>query len=141
MSSIDIDRVVEQLKVDEGYRPRVYLCSANVQTVGYGHNLEDTDIPEHIAAALLDWKVAQVTSECTRFDWFDGLSAIRKEVIINMVFNLGFTGVSKFKNMIAAIYAGDWPDVGHEMLDSKWHSDVGERAERLARMMVNDRGE
>ena len=139
MSGINIGRVADQLKIDEGFRPKVYSCSAGKLTVGYGHNLEDTDMPEHIASVLLDWKVGKCLAECERFDWFSGLSCTRKEVIINMVFNLGFNGVSKFKNMIAAIYAKDWPDAGHEMLDSKWYRDVGARAERLARMMVNDR--
>jgi lysozyme len=136
MSGIDIDRLAEQLKVDEGYRAKVYTCSAGKLTVGYGWNLEDNNLPETVGHMLLDHGIIQAMRACEKFDWFDGLSGIRKEVIINMVYNLGFTGVSKFKNMIKAIEAEDWIDAGYEMLDSKWHNDVGERAERLAKMMV-----
>ena len=140
MSGIDIDQLAQQLMIDEGFKPKVYKCSAGKLTVGYGHNLEDEEMPEEVAATLLIWKIGKCLRECERFDWFAGLSGTRKEVIINMVFNMGYAGVSEFRNMIAAIYAKDWPDAGFEMLDSKWHSDVGERAERLARIMVNDQG-
>ena len=141
MSGIDISRIANQLKVDEGFVPKVYTCSAGKLTVGYGWNLEDNDMPIGIANKLLDHGIAQALRRAEHFEWFAGLSSIRKEVIINMVYNLGYMGVSRFQRMIAAIERKDWPDVGFEMLDSKWHSDVGARAERLARMMVNDRGE
>ena len=140
MSGIDIDRLAKQLKADEGFRAKVYTCSAGKLTVGYGWNLEDSNLPESIAGKLLDYGIIQALRSCEKFEWFAGLSSIRKEVIINMVYNLGFTGVSKFKNMIDAIERKDWIDAGYEMLDSKWHNDVGARAERLARMMVTDGG-
>jgi lysozyme len=55
--------------------------------------------------------------------------------MINMAFNLGFAGMMKFKKMIAAIEKKDFEQAATEMLNSRWADQVGERADRLAKMM------
>jgi len=133
--SIDIPKLKEELKVDEGFRECVYKCSAGKLTIGYGHNVEDNPIPEAFADQLLGYDIAGALAECERFDWFFDLDDVRKRVIINMVFNLGFNGVSKFKKMIVALERGLYYEAAREMLDSKWARQVGPRAERLAELM------
>lgn len=133
---IDIEKLANDLKIDEGFRECVYTCSAGKLTVGYGHNIEDNPLPEVIAEKLLHHDIGQALAECERFPWFFELNDERKVVIINMVFNLGVSGVSKFKNMIAAIYDGDYELASAEMMDSKWATQVGRRAVRLANEMA-----
>ncbi len=133
--SIDIPKLKEELKRDEGFRECVYKCSAGKLTIGYGHNVEDNPIPEAFADQLLGYDIAGALAECERFDWFFGLDDVRRRVIINMVFNLGFNGVSKFKKMILALERELYYEAAREMLDSKWARQVGPRAERLAKMM------
>ena len=50
-----------------------------------------------------------------------------------MVFQLGETGVSKFKNMWKALEQSPpaYSVAASEMLDSRWAKQVGARAERL----------
>ena len=135
---IDINKIAEQLKIDEGFRGKVYTCSAGKLTVGYGWNLEDNYMSERVASLLLDDGIGSAIASCERFDWWHKLSDVRKEVIINMVYNLGFVGVSKFTKMIAAIKLNSFDEAAIQMLDSKWHKQVGVRAERLAEKMRND---
>jgi lysozyme len=52
-----------------------------------------------------------------------------------MAYNLGLTKLLGFKKMIAAIKRKDYSAAAVEMLDSKWHIDVGDRAVELARIM------
>lgn len=148
----DLSKMIEELKLDEGRAPndKGYQCSAKKWTIGYGHNIETTPIPDRIAEDLLSHDIGVVLSQCERFDWFYPLSDVRKRVIVNMVFNMGANGVSSFGCMIAAIKREDWEDAAWEMLnttkhgiiiDSKWLDDVGDRARRLARMMEYDRDE
>jgi lysozyme len=68
-------------------------------------------------------------------DAFMTLNKIRREVLIEMVYNLGFSGVMKFKKMWAAIEVNDFEEAGIQMLDSKWHRQVGQRAKTLAALM------
>jgi lysozyme len=134
---IDLPLLSEELKRDEGFRERVYLCSAGKQSIGHGHNLEDSPMPKVIAEKLLNHDIATALAQCESFDWFYTLNDVRKRVIINMVFNLGVGGVSKFKKMIEAIKMGDYLAAGNEMIDSKWFDQVGDRAVRLSDLMTN----
>ena len=54
-----------------------------------------------------------------------------REILVNMMFNMGRTRLSKFKKMNAALLEGDWKEAAKEGRDSKWHKQVTNRAERL----------
>jgi len=132
---IDIDLLADELRRDEGFRDTIYQCSAGKFTLGYGHNVEDNPIPKIVAEHLLNYDIGGAIRDCERFDWFYELSDVRKRVIINMVFQMGVTGVSKFKNMIRAIEGQDYNRAANEMRDSKWFRQTPNRAERLAQAM------
>jgi lysozyme len=52
-----------------------------------------------------------------------------------MMFNMGLTRLSKFKNHNAALQSGDWKEAAKEGRDSKWHKQVTNRAERLMKRL------
>ena len=54
-----------------------------------------------------------------------------------MLFNLGRPNFEKFQNMQAALLVGDYTLASHEMLDSRWATQVGKRAEEMAGMMLS----
>ena len=54
-----------------------------------------------------------------------------QQILVNMMFNMGRTRLSKFKNMNSAILEGDWTRAAVEGRDSRWHQQVTNRAERL----------
>ena len=132
---IDLQKMTNELKIDEGFRDKVYTCSAGKLTIGYGWNLEDNPMSERLAEMKLQEDIAHTIAQCERFPWFYPLDGVRKRVIINMVFNMGFGSVSSFRRMITAIENQDWSEAAKEMRDSRWHSQVGQRAERLCLMM------
>jgi len=136
--SIDFDLLSTELKRDEGFRDKIYLCSAGKQTIGFGINLETEKMPKAVAELWLSYKMASVLAECERFDWFYELSDVRKRVIMNMVYQMGAHGVSKFKNMIECIVELDFGAAADEMRNSKWFRQTPNRAERLAQMMHHD---
>ena len=51
---IDIEKIASDLKADEGFRDKIYTCSAGANTIGYGFNLDANPFPEVIAAKLLE---------------------------------------------------------------------------------------
>ena len=132
---IDLFLLKEELKRDEGFKGEVYLCSAGHQTIGYGHKLAGNPMPEEIAERLLSHDMVEALGQCESFEWFHALDGARQRVIINMVFNIGYNGVSKFEKMIAAIEVNDYSTAADEMVDSKWYDQVGVRATRLTYMM------
>ena len=57
------------------------------------------------------------------------------EIIVEMVFQLGMSGVSKFKKMRTALENQDYAEASAQMLDSKWAKQTKNRAEHLAEIM------
>ena len=60
-----------------------------------------------------------------------------QEILVNMMFNMGRTRLSKFKKMNAALIDGDWKEAAKEGRDSRWYRQVTNRAERLMTRMEN----
>jgi lysozyme len=119
----------------EGLRLKLYNDSLGVPTIGCGRNLRDRGITESEAHYLLDNDIRRVKAECVSLKLMQTLNAARKDVIHNMVFNLGLTGFMKFKRTIAAIESGDYEAAAKHMLQSAWAKQVGRRSTELAEMM------
>ena len=125
----------EMLKKDEGLRLKPYRCSANKLTIGYGRNLDDDGITKKEAELLLEYDILITEEYLKKYSWFNNLSSNRKDVLINMCFNLGETKFLKFEKMIKALNAKDYNTASKEMLNSKWSRQLPLRAKRLAAIM------
>jgi lysozyme len=117
-------------------RLKPYRDARSKLTIGVGRNLDDVGITRAEALMLLDNDIATVRRDVKRaFPWFAGLDPVRKDVVLDMVFNLGLPRFLRFEKTIAAIRAGDWESAAREMLKSRWANEVGKRATELAAMM------
>jgi len=131
-------KLKEEIKAFEGFRDRVYLDSEGFLTCGFGHHLYNkSKITEEIAEDFL-----RIDLDSAQQDFWNIPAAYRKRlntdrarVITHMIFNLGFPKVLGFKKMWAAILKRDYETAADEMLSSKWHEQVGKRAEYLADIM------
>lgn len=127
--------LIDQLKRHEGSRTHVYECPAGYMTIGVGRNIDPNGglgLSEDEIDYLLENDLRRCERELGRFSWFDDLDMVRQDALINMCFNLGFTRLLKFKNMLAAIAEGRYSLAAVEALDSKWAKQVGDRAKELA---------
>ena len=131
-----MSRLHDMLIRHEGLRLKPYLDTKKKLTIGVGRNLDDVGITRDEAWALLNNDIARVRREVKRaFPWFSKVNPVRKDVVLNMVFNLGLQRFRGFRKAIAAIKAQDWDEAARQMLDSQWASQVGRRARDLAEMM------
>ena len=120
----------------EGLRLKAYRDTVKKLTIGVGRNLDDVGITREEALFLLDNDIVRVRREVLKsFPWFSHLNAVRQNVVLNMVFNMGLPRFRQFKKTIAAIKAKKWDEAADEMLDSRWARQVGRRARELATMM------
>ena len=127
------------LREEEGYRRFMYLDTEGIPTIGYGRNLKTVGISPVEAEFLLRNDMQSALIGAASFPWFDDLSELRKAVIVDMIFNLGLAGFKTFKKLIRALEKRDYPGVSFEMLCSKWTKQVGDRAVRLAYVMLHNR--
>jgi len=139
---MDIEKLREQLKIDEGCVYELYNDHLGYATFGIGHLVLESD-PEYgadIGTPVSDDRVIEafeqdvqtVLSDCAvLYPDFDELPEEVQQVIANMMFNLGRPRLSAFKGMKAGVDARDWNEAADQMVDSRWYRQVGARAERL----------
>ena len=133
---MNLARVYARLSIDEGRRKRIYVDTVGKISGGVGRNLTDRGFRDDEIDLMLANDVAEAVGECRRlFRSFDSLAEARQEVLVNMMFNMGYTRLAGFKKMVAAVQAGNWREAAVQMLDSKWADQVGDRADRLADAM------
>jgi lysozyme len=128
---------------EEGVRFEAYpdpLTNGDPWTIGIGH----TGPEVHKG---LVWTSAQVDAAfeadmekarkaCDEaFPWFDKLNDARQAVLIGMAFQMGITGLLKFKNTLAAIRDEHFALANTLMLQSLWAKQTPQRAQRMARQI------
>ena len=143
---MNMERLLQSVKDHEGYRNKVYLDTLGKRTVGVGHLCvedfweDDKEYEEKFLMTILEHdlqsaiKGAQdLMSEngCTDID------EIAEELIIEMVFQLGKTGVSKFRNMWKHLSALEYSAAASEMLDSRWAKQTPNRAQAMSAQMAS----
>ena len=127
--------MIELLKEQEGYRKMPYKDSEGVLTIGYGTNLEDGLEKFEAEALMLAYihYLERTVPNYVKGWWF--MDSTRRDVVINMSYNLGLTRFLEFKGFLAALARQDYIDAADHMLNSKWSKQVGDRAIVLSDIM------
>jgi len=145
---MDLNKLREQLIIDEGQVNEIYNDHLGYATFGIGHLVLEGD-PEHGLAVgtpvsedrvieCFDNDVQTVIEDCKKLhDGWDDYPEEVKQIIANMMFNMGLTRLSKFKKHNAALQSGDWKEAAVEGRDSRWYEQVTNRAERLMSRLEN----
>ena len=140
------DQLREELADDEGCKAEIYLDHLGLPTFGIGHLVieDDPEYGQPVGTPVDDERVRQVFAldiavtleDCkVLYDDFDDLPEDCQLIIANMMFNMGRPRLSKFKGMKAGVDARDWNRAADEMVDSRWHDQVPNRAKRLVKRM------
>jgi lysozyme len=130
------DYLIKLLKLHEGIRLKPYRDTVGKLTIGIGRNLSDVGVSQEEALYLLDNDIRNAVSALgTAFSWFEHLDDVRRIVLVDMCFNMGINTLKTFVNTLLNIRYGRYEEAAQNMLKSKWASQVGQRAVRLAEMM------
>jgi len=144
------EAVFEQLKIDEGVEYEIYKDHLGYPTFGVGHLVLESDeehgqevgtpVSEERVKECFERDLNLAIAECSALygeGTFAKLPDEVQQILVNMMFNMGRTRLSKFKNFNAAIAEGDWKKAAVEGRDSLWYRQVTNRAERLMERMEN----
>ncbi len=143
---MDIEKLREQLEIDEGCVYELYNDHLGYPTFGIGHLVIESDpengqeigtsVSESRVIEAFEQDVQTVLSDCAiLYPDFDELPEEAQQVIANMMFNMGRPRLSKFKGMKRGVDSRDWNAAADEMVDSAWYRQVTNRADRLVERM------
>ena len=132
------EHAVELVKKHEGYRDKLYYCTAGKPTLGYGRNLEGKAVPKDVLDLLFRHDMDDAIKEAKLAlgeVYFTMLPDNAKVVLIDMVFNMGYTKLLGFKLFLAALRKADWKTARTELLNSKAARDLPVRYNELASLL------
>ena len=113
--------LIDNIKKSEGFRSKVYKCTEGYDTIGYGFAIKDLVLSEDICDMILERKLAELKLRVHhQFPFLEDCPEEVQDVIIEMCYQIGVKGVSKFSKTIDHIMRKDYRAASVEMLDSKW---------------------
>ena len=143
---MNINKLKETLKIDEGVVYEIYNDHLGYPTFGIGHLVLEgepehglsvgTPVTEERVDECFERDVEYVLNDCRILhEDFDNYPEEVKQIIANMMFNMGRTRLTKFRKHNAALQEGDWKTAAIEGRDSRWYKQVTNRAERLMKRL------
>ena len=139
------EELAASVKLSEGFRNKVYKDTEGFRTIGWGHKVVHTDdivdgkeYSEEELQSIFDkdLKFAIDNAEALISENDVGeLPETVKHVLTEMCFQLGKSGVAKFKNMWKCLQEGNFIGASYEMLDSKWNKQTPNRCKKLSDLM------
>lgn len=117
----------------EGFSPSIYTDKTGHPTIGYGHNLsvysyEGKRITK--AYGLLTDILKENHKTLLSYGWYKNLDAMRRMVILDLSYNLGLSGLLKFKQFIKAIENKNYALAVERLQKSPYFNQVKKRASR-----------
>ena len=144
MNDDNLQILIAELRRDEGVESSPYKDTKGILTVGVGHNMQASPLPDGWTFPLDDGQIdALLTSDLLGvFDdldrnlpWWSGLNDVRQRALANFVFQLGITKALGFTKSLPLIRQGKYADAANAMLQSAWASQVPNRAKRVTDMI------
>lgn len=144
------DKAIDLIKDGEGFEPNEYRCTAGKLTQGYGRNLEvyplsdaekaelnkDGSVSEEVAEKWAIQELRSCEEKLKDNVIFKSQSDLRKAVLLDMCFNIGYSGLMKFKKMWVALGSKNYEKAALEMKESSWYTQVGRRGKRNYDLML-----
>ena len=128
-----MNNLLERIKEHEGFREKVYKCTEGFDTIGYGFAVKDLVLDKDIAEEILLRKVESLISRVRKkFNWLDTVPQAVQGVLVEMSYQMGLSGVSKFKKALHAMQMLQWSVAADELLDSRWAKQTPNRAQELS---------
>ena len=128
--------LLDRIKHHEGFRSKVYQCTEGYDTIGYGFAIKDLELDEDISEMILMQKLDNLMTRIGKtFVWWRSADSTVKDVVVEMCYQLGVSGFSKFKKTIDHLENKRYSKASAQMLDSRWAKQTPNRALELSNLI------
>lgn len=121
----------------EDFKTFPYKDTVGHISIGVGYDLTARGLPMSYLNQLCEEDIQYHYDELSKYLWFQILNEPRKMIIIDMAYNLGQKGLLGFTEMIKALSKKDYETAAKEILNSKWATQVGNRAQEAHDVILN----
>ena len=130
----------EWLIDEEGFVPYAYPDKFGYLTIGYGTMIDKRKgggiTKEEGRYLMVNRLVPVVDGLDAAIPWWRAMNDVRQAVLVLMGYQMGLSGLLKFRRTLAAMESGDYERAAAGMMASKWaREDTPERASRAAQAM------
>ena len=136
---MDSRRLEDSIILHEGgpaLKPELDPAGDGSQVIGYGRNLQRKGITRVEAYYLLSCDIAELAHAVPAIvSDFWALNDARQNVLLELAYVVGLTGLAGFHNMLSALAIHEYEIAANEILNSKFARQVGQRAITLAHQM------
>ena len=132
-----MSQLIENIKIEEGFSGVVYQDHLGFDTIGYGCKMPLT---QDEAELILQYRLRRTINAVNSSLYYLDINSDAWDILYEMAYQLGVSGVLKFKNMIKALEEQDYKQAAIEGLDSKWAKQTPNRAKRLMQRMSEING-
>lgn len=134
-------RIAHDLKHDEGWRESVYQDHLGYWTIGFGFMVDPRRqgrIPGAVAEYWLDYEIDRIMSRLSKaLPWFDDAPEGVQRALTNMGYQLGVSGLLRFRKTLGLLEACQYQEAADEALRSRWAEQTPNRARRVAEWIRN----
>ena len=138
---MDINQTKEAVKKEEGFRLETYRGTEGHLTGGYGHKMLKDEVAPTTHQGWLEIFERDFARAVTGAEDLlmlcPNIKQTARNIVVEMVYQMGAYGVSKFKGMLKALQDEDYKTASVEMLDSLWAKQTPNRANRMSERMAN----
>ena len=131
--------LIDNLKQSEGYKSTVYKCTQGFDTIGYGFAIKDLILSEEISTMILIEKLDGISERLSGHDFYISSPDDVRDVLVEMAYQMGISGLLKFKRTLQYISEKNYEMASVEMLDSLWAKQTPNRAKHLSEIVKNAR--
>lgn len=137
---MNIQDAMQMTKNFENYSSHLYRCPAGYLTIGWGRNIEKRGISKEEAEFMFQNDYNNAIKDLRTLLVKNSIDIVNipQDVfyaLTDMMFNMGYDRLSKFKKLLRELKKGSYEGVVREMIDSDWYTQVGDRSKKLVEIV------
>ena len=135
-------KLAQTLILHEGLSPYAYNDTRGFVTIGVGRCI-DKRCENGLSLDEIHYLLSNDIDRCKRLlegcPYYEVQSSVRKDVLVEMVFNLGLAGLEEFHEFLDAMLAKKYGAAVSDLRASLWAHQVGEdRVNNICFRILND---
>ena len=143
LNNLSYSNLIKRIKKNEGYSSKPYKDQLGFLTIGYGHlvllkekYLAENKLSKHKLEKIFIQDFTKAVEDYEKYLKKQTSNKKEKELLIEMVFQIGIKGVLGFKKLLNNMKKKNKHLVCFEMMNSLWYNQTPKRVKALIKIFL-----